>query len=179
MVYVILGLLMIRKLTIYEIRGILEGKISPFYSGSYGSIQNAIKKLLANGHITFEERIENGRNKKIYSIKAEGEIEFYKWLEDDIHVSNLKDNAVTKVFFFGFLNKEKQILIIERYIKSLKASSNECNDYYDESLKKDIPAKLKEIAKFQFKTLEFGIGKIDFEIKWYQKILEDLRGDIV
>ena len=68
MAFLILGLLMIRSLTVYDIKTILEKKISPFYAASYGSIQAAVRKLLKNEHVTFTEKVEKGRNKKVYSI---------------------------------------------------------------------------------------------------------------
>ena len=71
MAYLILGLLMLRSLTIYDIKNTLEKKISPFYSASFGSIQTAVKKLLANQYVGFTQKVEHGRNKKEFFITPE------------------------------------------------------------------------------------------------------------
>lgn len=177
MIYVILGMLMIKNLTIYEVKNYLEGNLSPFYSGSYGSIQAAVKKLLANEQISFEEKIENGRNKKIYSITQKGKEEFHKWLETEIQVTKLKDNALTRLFFFGFLEKGKRIRLVEGYIKSLKNNIKEFSDFQNERLKKELPQHLNEIANYQMITLQYGIDHLEFDIKWYENLLNDMKGE--
>ncbi|WP_025025397.1 PadR family transcriptional regulator [Caldalkalibacillus mannanilyticus] len=64
MEFVILGLLMIRQMSQYDIKKILQQKISPFFSPSLGSIQSALKKLMDNGHIELDEVVEGGRQQK-------------------------------------------------------------------------------------------------------------------
>jgi len=81
---------------------ILQGKVSPFYSGSYGSIQTALKKLTEQLDIVSESVIENGRNKKRYSITNSGKAQFQNWLETDFLVDNFKNDALTKVFYLDF-----------------------------------------------------------------------------
>lgn len=175
MIYTILGLLMIKCLTIYEISKTLKGKISPFYSGSYGSIQSAIKKLLNEGSIVYEEQINNGRNNKIYSITNIGKENFMSWLESDIPVFSKKDNTLNRLFFFGFLEKNKQIATLEKYIESLKERLIEFNEYEEEASNKKVSDSVKNIAIFQLKTLEYVIEQIKFDIKWFQKQINKLR----
>ncbi len=45
MEYVILGFLMIRALSQYDLMKVLKEEVSPFYKPSLGSLQNALKKL--------------------------------------------------------------------------------------------------------------------------------------
>lgn len=175
MIYIILGLLMIRCLTIYEISKTLRGKISPFYSGSYGSIQSAIKKLLDEGSINYKEQIRNGRNNKIYSITDIGKENFMSWLESDIPVFGKKDNILNRLFFFGFLQKNKQTALLEKYIESLKERLIEFNEYEEEALNKEVPDSMKSIAVFQLKTLEYGIERIKLDIMWYQKQINKIK----
>jgi DNA-binding PadR family transcriptional regulator len=89
MEFVILGLLMIRGLSQYDIRKALQQKVSPFYSASLGSIQAALKKLEGNGHIEINEVIENGRGKKIYTINHTGRQYFMDWMLSSIAPNRL------------------------------------------------------------------------------------------
>ena len=62
--------------------------------------------------------------------------------------------------FFGFLEKDKQISILEKFVDSLKESLIEFNLFEEEARKKQVDDSLKTMAIFQFKTLEYGIDKI-------------------
>jgi hypothetical protein len=68
MEFVILGLLALRAMTVYEINKALERGVSLFYSASFGSINAAIGRLLEKGWISGQEKVENGRNKKIFQL---------------------------------------------------------------------------------------------------------------
>ena len=81
---IILGLLMLRSRTIYQLRKRIDEGLNLMYSCSTGSIQAAIKKLLQNGHITFSEIKEKGKLKKIYSITDSGRSSFKAWLESTV-----------------------------------------------------------------------------------------------
>ncbi|MCK5130068.1 MAG: PadR family transcriptional regulator [Clostridiales bacterium] len=175
MIFTILGFLLIKSLTMYEIRKILEGKVSPFYSGSYGSIGSAIKKLLNEGLISYEEEIKNGRNKKIYSISLQGKKHFMAWLESDIPFSTQRDNVLNRMFFFGFLESIKQIDLLKKHIELLEESLKEYDEFQSEALKKRYTGTKKSIAKFQLKTLEYGIEQIKFDIKWYKKQIREIK----
>src|SRR4030095_4213922 len=96
--FVILGLLMIRHLTQYDIKNALQQKVSPFFSASLGSIQAALKKLESNGHIEFHEAVENGRRKKIYTLNAKGKQHFLDWMLSSIAPSRLDSDVTTKLF---------------------------------------------------------------------------------
>ena len=77
MEYIILGLLLFKEMTIYEMNSSFKKGLSLIYSASYGSLQNATKKLIKTEWIHFTQTIENGRNKKIYSISDQGKAAFY------------------------------------------------------------------------------------------------------
>jgi len=173
MIYIILGLLMLRPLTIYEMSQILQGKVSPFYSGSYGSIQTALKKLTEQLDIVSESVIENGRNKKRYSITNSGKTQFQKWLETDFLVDNFKNDALTKVFFFGFLEKSKQISSVSNYIASLEETLIEYKTHKESP--RTIPTELERVAFYQYQTLEYGIYQIESEIEFYKKLLMEVK----
>lgn len=74
---IILGLLMIKTMTGYEIRNNIKNNFSLMCSDSAGSFQSAIEKLLSMGMITCEEYVEKGVNKKRYTITDKGHSTFF------------------------------------------------------------------------------------------------------
>ena len=175
MAFLILGLLMIRSLTIYDIKTTLERKISPFYAASYGSIQSAVRKLLKNGHVSFTEKVENGRNKKEYSITPAGKEAFYAWMREDLSVSKFNDEALVKVFFFGFISREERIRLLRDYIERMTAEYEEMRAFQQSALAMDIPAEHREIYNYQMASLDYGVQGTGFEIEWYQKQLKKIE----
>ena len=65
----ILGLLMIKHFTVYEIRQIIRQNFTSICSDSLGSIQAALKKLSQQEAVTFSEYVEKGKMKKEYSLQ--------------------------------------------------------------------------------------------------------------
>ena len=66
---IILGILMLNRMTAYEIKNVIKLSYKSICSDSLGSIQAALKKLFDLDMVTFEEVVENGVNKKRYAIK--------------------------------------------------------------------------------------------------------------
>lgn len=161
------------QFTIYEMSQILKGKVSPFYSGSYGSIQTALKKLTEQLDTVSESVIENGRNKKRYSITNSGKEQFLNWLETDFLGDNFKNDALTKVFFFGFLEKSKQINSVSNYITSLEETLIEYKTHKE--YPRTIPIELEKVAFYQYQTLEYGIFQIELEIEFYKNLLMEVK----
>ena len=69
---IILGILMLHRMTAYELRNFIKNNFKSMYSDSLGSIQAALKKLFELEMVTFEELVEKGVNKKRYSITEKG-----------------------------------------------------------------------------------------------------------
>jgi len=175
MAYLILGLLMIRSLTIYEIKNTLEKKISPFYAASFGSIQSAVKKLLASQYIDFTEKVENGRNKKVFFVTPEGQKAFLAWMKEEIQVNKFNNDALVKIFFFGFLPKADRIRVLSNYIERLKREAEAMSAFQGTAGGADVPEKQKEIYTYQMATLDYGIRGTAFEIQWYEELLKKME----
>lgn len=183
---IILGILMIKASTIYEMRKAIETTLINISSSSAGSIQAAIKKLLANHLICFNEYVEKSVNKKVYRITSEGRAYFSANISQPMRYKE-KSMELEKFFFMGFVDQNKRSALIESYITELKngltkleqvksatgdLSSFDENDLSE--LKKHGAADdltqtdLQEIAFFQCAMLDFSIAKIKFEINWFE-----------
>jgi len=190
---ILLGLLMIQNCTIYEMKKVIEIHLTNVSSNSIGSIQAAIKKLLSKNLICFNEYVENSVNKKTYEITDTGKEYFISSISKPMLYKE-KSMELSKFFFMGFVEKSKQVALVESYLKELEKELStleqikiiaESQATFDENYllrlqKKGNPAGLtladiKEIAFFQCALLELSIDKIKCEIKWFEDFKQKLQ----
>ena len=176
MEHVILGLLILRSQTIYELNKHFETSISLFYSASYGSLRTTTNKLLKKELIYFEERKENGRNKKIYTILNEGKKEFFKWMYSEISQSKLEVEALTKLFFLGLVeNNENKKTILKNIIETIDVEKDNLEILKGSIKETKIPDGYEDVAYYQMKTLNYGIQSCNFSKDMFKDILKELE----
>ncbi|SET40007.1 DNA-binding transcriptional regulator, PadR family [Enterococcus malodoratus] len=194
---IILGFLMIKGSTIYELRQMIKNSLSTVSSDSTGSIQAALKKLLNKKMITFTEQIEGGINKKVYYITDVGKEHFQQAIAQPMLYKE-KNMELSKFFFMGFTDKAKRDDMLADYIHVLEdelASLEKINTLtspryqFDDAGLQDLKKRggaaeymtlenVNEIAHFQYATLDLGIEKARFEIEWFKKFRERLNLEV-
>ena len=199
---IILGILMLRRMTAYELRNTIRDNFKSMCSDSLGSIQAALKKLLSLKMVTFEELVEKGVNKKRYAITDDGEKILMEWIKIPIDISKTKNIDAGKLLFMGYISKSEQKNLINKIIlsleeeytalKNLKESINfeserlEIENYlltdteYQKRIKNlnkknNISENIKEISKFTLASLDYGIDAVDFNIRWFKKLKKKYR----
>jgi DNA-binding PadR family transcriptional regulator len=176
MEHVVLGLLMIQSLTIYGLNRAFKQGISLFYSASYGSLQTAVKNLLGKGWIVFEERVDQGRNKKVYSITEHGRQAFYEWMLAEIPANKLEVTALSKVFFLGLMESmEQKRQIVREILNKVDLVQKELSEMRQEISGYEIPDPYREIFKYQMKTLDYGLHAHDFARQWFLALLNEME----
>ena len=187
---IILGILMLRRMTAYELRNTIRDNFKSMCSDSLGSIQVTLKKLLSLKMVTFEELVEKGINKKRYAITDIGEKVLMEWIKIPIDISKTKNIDMGKLLFMGYIPKNEQKNLINKIIlsleeeyselKNLKESINFENERlaienylltdteYQERIKNlnkknNVSKNIKEISKFTLATLDYGIDVVDFK----------------
>lgn len=166
--YIILGFLMNRSMTGYDIKQMMNISTSNFMEGSFGSIYPALKKLEQKGLIFSEEITSKGKLKKVYTIKEQGKEEFIKWVGSPIEASKTSiTSALSKIFFFRSLPEPQAAELINQYIKNVKS--------YKSNLL-EVKEKVCRVADtYEVSTLEFGIDFYDFIINWYENYLNKMN----
>ena len=194
---IILGILMLRRMTSYEIRNIIKNNFKSMCSDSLGSIQAALKKLSELKMVTYEELVEKGVNKKRYAITDTGQEALIEWIKIPIDTSKTKNLDFGKLLFMGYVSKNDQKKLIDKIILSLEREYTELKKLkesivaeeeiasienylftdieYEERIRKlnkgnDISENIKEISKFTLATLEYGIDITAFNIEWFKKL---------
>ena len=197
----ILGLLMIKHFTVYEIRQVLRQNFSSMCSDSLGSIQAALKKLSQQGAVTYSEYVEKGKMKKEYAITASGRFLFLEWLKTPIDMSKNKNMDLGKFLFMGYLPKKEQLQMLDLTIEGLEVEVQEfeavkdairfteeqekvkayleqnshlATELIETSQAGDLAESISQIGYFEMKTLEFGLDSARFQLDWFTKLRQQL-----
>jgi DNA-binding PadR family transcriptional regulator len=198
---IILGLLMLQRLTVYEIRNIISKNFQPMCSDSMGSIQAAMKKLLSAGMVVFTEYVENGVNKKRYSITDAGRNAFSLWITTPADLSSGKNMELGKLLFLGLAPADERQKLVGEMIGKLEtelsflrkvqasvdaADNNKDVEYllsdpeYCEGIQNatnntDMTTNINDIGYFQLATLQYGIDTFKFNIDWLKSLREKME----
>ena len=197
----ILGLLMIKHFTVYEIRQVMRQNFSSMCSDSLGSIQAALKKLSQQGAVTYSEYVEKGKMKKEYAITASARILFLEWLKTPIDMSKNKNMDLGKFLFMGYLPKKEQLQMLDLTIEGLEVEVQEfeavkdairfteeqekvkayleqnshlATELIETSQAADLAESISQIGYFEMKTLEFGLDSARFQLDWFTKLRQQL-----
>lgn len=199
---IILGILMLRRMTAYEIRNIIKNNFKSMCSDSLGSIQSALKKLFELKMVTYEELVEKGVNKKRYAITDVGQEALIEWIKIPVDTSKTKNLDFGKLLFMGYVSKSDQKKLIDKIILSLESEYAELKKLkesivaeeeiatlenylftdieYEERIRRlnngnDISENIKEISKFTLATLDYGIDMTAFNIEWFKKLKKKVK----
>ena len=174
MEFVILGLLIIKAQTLYELNKQFAQSVSLFYSASFGSLQAAIKRLLVNEYVDFEEALENGRNKKTYHVTEKGEKAFYEWMSAEINDNKLEVASISRVFLLGLIkSKSEKIKILNEIIEKNQAVLSQLMEFKNHVSKMKISEEFRETSYYKIKTLDYGIKSYKFTIDWVTELLNE------
>ena len=201
MEYIILGLLLFKPMTVYEIRIYIQKNLTTICSDSLGSIQIAVKKLLNKGYITTKEYLERGLVKKKHSITSIGVEHYKEWVGSPINIAKMTNMEESKLYFLGTASKEKRISFLKSYISSLKEQFNKLvrikeltKGAKDIAIhthlerianEKQITDNLSVVSEednmqsifentysYQIYLLEYGLNRVKSDISFYEKILK-------
>ncbi|HIW32220.1 MAG TPA: PadR family transcriptional regulator [Candidatus Paenibacillus intestinavium] len=175
MEFVILGFLFIRQLTQYDLKQALQKKVSPFYSASLGSIQAALKKLESNGHVALENKIDNGRQKKLYAVTDSGRQHFLKWMLSEIAPNRLESESTTRLFFFGHLSSQQRLIVAQEIVYQFELTVQQYAEVELETAQIEIPEQLLDIAKYQIKTLHWGISYQRQMLQFFKQLYSEIE----
>lgn len=199
----ILGILMVQRLTAYEIRNIIRDNFRLMCSDSLGSIQAALKKLVADGRVTWSEHVEKGINKKRYSITDSGRTYFMEWLRIPAEMAKIKNMDLAKLLFMGMIPSEERKLLLDEIISKLELELKGLEEIWS-SIKReqtsqetvqrierdpeyragiewatqngDLNENVKEICDYELITLEYGINITRFQADWFKTLRSRIVG---
>lgn len=206
MKYFLLGLLMLKEMTVYQLKAMIAENFTAMCSDSMGSIQAALKNLLSNGLITCTAVKEKNVEKKYYRIKENGRKEFLLWLQNPMDMSQGKNTELGKLLFMGILPNDKRVELISAVIKNLEseltylkqilevnkdieANKKELLDYYADNpdytaallragKSENIAQSFSDIHKYEMLTAQHGADLVQFHIKWFKELQKKINAGL-
>lgn len=163
---VILGLLSHEDLTGYDIKKRIDGAISFFWKGSFGSIYPALRAMEESGQIKRYRADDSGSREKIlYHINPKGLSVLKQWLKDDQASNELKYETLLKLYFGGVAGTEATVHNIEVFESGIK-NELEVLKMYEKNLRKEQD---NEDHKYFLMTVLFGIETYEAYLRWCTK----------
>ena len=174
--YVLLGLLQEEELSGYEMKKIIDIRMSFFWQESFGQIYPELSKMLEEGLIDFSNTESTGqikREKIRYKITTPGENELKLWMESE----NEKDTSRSEFLLKMFLSTEANAEEMRKHILQFKEQSEQKLNLFrlfDTQLNQDI--NMHHNHRQILFVLNLGIRQVKLYVDWSKEILELLEG---
>lgn len=171
--YIILGFLMTKERSGYDLKRCMTQTTSYFFDASFGSIYPALKRLAQKGFVTFREDVDGGKFKKVYRITDSGRTAFMQWVGEPITFERSRQDHLVRVFFYEFLPRQTAIdnlkdlmLQVTRVAQGLTEQKGEMERRYDVH---QFP--------YRYATLLYGVEYYDLVLRWCDDLIDDLKSD--
>ena len=165
--YAILGVLLERPTTGYEIKSLMGRSTAYFWRESDSTIYPMLKVLAEEEKVLSEIVYVGKKKKEVFSITEKGREEFKTWLDGPTGSETPRNEFLLKLFFVT-TQEEMVRLFQERLGKAEKT--------YEEY--KKIEDRLESLSDYprqaiRLKSLRYGIAQLKLEITWLKEgILE-------
>ena len=147
---ILLGFLMRKSMTGYDLKKAFSISFSFFSGLSYGSIYPALKKMEHQGLVSKRLEIQDGTpNRKVYTITEAGRKYFLDSLRAPFAPEQSKSPFLMRLFFFAYLSPEERKAIALRSLDSM------------EQVRRLLEAARPEVearrGSFQYLCFQFGL----------------------
>ncbi len=170
----LLGFLSWGPMSGYDIRRLIDGSISNFWSESYGRIYPILAQLVDEGLASVEKTTSpGGRPRNIYSLMDAGRAALDEWLvHPETPTQPPRDERLLKLFFGARVSPDRSVDLIESFASELRELQLHYADTREHLEKvKDAPPD----HRFWLMTLRYGELKRAAELAWCEETLSELR----
>ena len=169
---VILGLLAHENLTGYDNKKQIDGAISFFWKGSFGSIYPALGDMEKQGLVKRKKADAiGGREKIVYQITAKGKKTLKAWLNDEKAANDLKYETLLKLYFGGTEDRDVTVRNIEIFEEQVRENLGILK-LYKENLEHVLE---QEDHIHYYLTVTFGIETYEAYLRWCNKAKKILK----
>lgn len=169
---VLLGLLSHEEMTGYEIKKRLDTRLRLFWNASYGSIYPTLNQLEKDGCVTKTAILENGRNKKIYSITEKGRKRLREWIEKPVVKDEFRYETLLKLFFGSNIGED----ITMEHIHRFKANVERELPFLKKSVQQLKEDDSEDAHKYFMLTALFGVKVYETYLEWCKEVESVLKG---
>lgn len=165
---IILGLLMEKSRTGYEINEIFKTIFAHFYKGSYGMIYPTLRKLHKEGLAEKKVIFQDGKpNQNLFSITSKGKKQFYDYLNSDISPESRESEFLIRMYLGEYV--EKPVLL--NWIKDEIEKKKELITQLERDFKNWEP----NMTFSQKLSYEIGIKQYQVEVDILNKKIIELK----
>ena len=172
MAHVILGLLLIKPQSLYDLVKSFEAAVSLFYSASSGSIRRALETLLTRGLIEVDEVQQGARARKAYRVTDAGRQEFHSWITGPVTGPDAEVAALPRLFFLGLLEPAERAEILPRITARIQDDLARLESLAERLDTMEVPEGFDEVFTYQRATLDYGLAGHRFALDWFRAFTE-------
>jgi PadR family transcriptional regulator, regulatory protein AphA len=170
--FVILGILSIagrKPLSGYDIKQVIEGTITHFWSESYGQIYPVLKQMAVDKLITTRTIKDSGRKRTVHAITAKGRKSLRSWMENPPEMGPRRDELILKLFFGSQTSNSVLIGHLQGHRDRLNAVSEQYSLWLKQAEGQD-----EEYTPYQIMTLRGGIAMSRAFVHWADESIKTL-----
>lgn len=173
MAHVILGLLLLRPASLYDLVKQFEASVSLFYSASSGSIRRALETLLTRGLIEVDEVEAGARGRKTYRVTDAGDAEFRAWMHGPVTGPDAEGAALPRLFFLGLLDPAERDEVLARLTARVAQDVARLEALDAQLDAQQVPDELRDVFTYQRATLDYGLASGRFALDWFRRYAAD------
>lgn len=165
---VILGLLLLRPMSLYDLVRAFGAGVSLFYSASSGSIKRALGDLVARGLVEVDEVRPGTRGRKVHRVNAAGRSAFEAWMRAEPSEPDVDRAVLSRLYFLGLLEPADRAEVVAGIGWRLDAELARLEEVERKVDGAEVPEDLAEVARYQRLTLELGIVSCRHTRAWVE-----------
>ncbi|MBN2086240.1 MAG: PadR family transcriptional regulator [Anaerolineales bacterium] len=159
--FAILGFLLLKPMTGYELKAMMDMTIGHFNRASYGGIYPSLKKLAGGGYVSMSQSVSGGRIRKTYMPLPAGKKAFQDWLKTSPEITRGPGPLLTKIFFLGLGDRANA----RTFSRGVRRAARERVEW----LKRTAEEYRDRADAYQASTCQFGIDYYEFLQKWFEQ----------
>ncbi len=166
MANVILGLLLLRPMSLYDLVQAFGAGVSLFYSASSGSIKRALDDLVARGLVEVDEVRPGTRGRKVHRVTPQGRRAFEEWMHAADTESDAERAALARLYFLGLLDPPARAAVLDGVRTRLADELARLQAVERAVQAAAVPEHLAEVARYQRATLDYGMAGYRHALDW-------------
>lgn len=171
MQFVILGLLMIERMSLYDLHKQFTAGPALFYSASFGSIQRALRQLVDGGLVTVTDAPGSARRRKLHAVTDQGARAWRAWMREPIGGSNAETALLSRVYLLGLLPDDDDRREVLGTLRASVAAAVDDLESLARSLDSlEIPPEYAQIFRYQRATLDYGVRSHRLALNWLDEL---------
>lgn len=168
---VILGMLMKRSYSGYEIKHSLETLFSCFFDASFGTIYPTLAKMEKEGLINKESVQQEGRpNKNLYTITDLGRQEFLNYMNSTLSKEVVRSDLVVRLQFGEHVEAD----VVKHWLSQAIRNTEDLLS----KLNADLEKYDSKMNRFQRISIDYGIAMNTYKAERLKEALSQLNDGI-